>query len=938
MKKKEKQRFKFRLKYGIAGLLVLLFVLFIPFQAEAEEEPNEKVRVGFYRLDGYHMQDEDGNRSGYGYEFLQKIGRYLPYTYEYVGYDKSWKDMLKMLEKGEIDILTSGGKTPEREKKFEYSQNDIGNTVTMLAVKEGDERFKTKDYSTYDGAKLGFLQNSSRNESFQKYAEENHFTYIPKYYDTYAKMEQDLQDGKIDGIISGNLRKIENEWVVDQFEYRNFYVMAPKGDRSLLDEIDKAIEQLDRDEPGWRTMLMNKSYTESSTENIAFTREEQNYLTDLKNRKTVLKVVVNPDRRPYSYVEDGEVKGIIPTIFEKVAEKLDLSYEILETNTREEYYQKLESGEADICMDSGFVYSEAEEVGYELTEPYMSTGFSRITKQNFSGDMQSIASMERPFLLRDYLENRFSDLDIQYYDSIEECLHAVATGKADATFLYTYTVQEVINHDLRNRFTSTIMGAGYASFAIGVRNDLNPCLLTSMNKAAAYIKNNEIENIILEKTENLQTNQSLSEFLYHNPGYAMIIVGVMGVFAVIAGIAITSKRSQKRLQLAYDEVNAANNAKKDFLSKMSHDIRTPMNAIMGMTDIMEQNVADEQKVLEYITKMRISENYMLTLLNEVLDMSKIESGAIELKKEEFGLKELLADIKLVIGEMAKHRDQEFHFEIEGISHFRVIGDSQRLEQILLNLLSNAVKYTDRHGDISLHVSEPEPGCFLFRVKDNGMGIPPEYQEKVFEDFFRVEDSRVSQIQGTGLGLTLVRKYVELLEGTISLKSEEGKGTEVQVRIPMEVIEGKQETLSPGSDEESELSKLTGLRVLLVEDNELNREIAQELLYAMDVQVDCAENGKDGVEKFTASPVGFYDAVFMDLQMPVMNGLDACRAIRNSGREDEKIPVFALTANAYAEDIEDTKQAGMNAHIMKPIDVPVLYGLLKKVYKEKNEHV
>ncbi|MCI5595222.1 MAG: transporter substrate-binding domain-containing protein [Lachnospiraceae bacterium] len=935
---KKQKKYRFRLKYGIVGLVAILFVLLIPFQAEAKEKSNEKVRVGFYRLDGYHMQDEDGNRSGYGYEFLQKIGRYLPYTYEYVGYDKSWKDMLEMLEKGEIDILTSGGKTPERERKFEYSENDIGNTVTILAVKEGDERFKTKDYATYDGARLGFLRNSSRNESFQKYAEENHFTYIPVYYDTYADMELDLQEGKIDGIISGNIRKIENEWIVDQFEYRNFYVMAPKGDRSLLDEIDKAIEQLNRDEPGWRTTLMNKSYIDSSTENISLTREEQNYLTDLKNRKTVLKVVVNPDRSPYSYVEDGEVKGIIPTIFEKVAEKLDLSYEILETGTRKEYYQKLESGEADICMDSGFVYSEAEKVGYELTDPYMSTGFSRITKQNFSGDIRSIASMEKPYLLRDYLENRFSDLDIQYYDSIEECLHAVETGKADATFLYTYTVQEVINHDLRNPFTSTIMGVGYASFSIAVRNDMDPRLLTSLNKAVAHIKNNEIENIILENTENLQNNQSLTEFLYHNPGYLIIIVVIMWVFAVMIGIAIIAKRNQKRLQKAYDEVNAANNAKKDFLSKMSHDIRTPMNAIIGMTDIMEQNAADEQKVREYLTKMRVSENYMLTLLNEVLDMSKFERGVMELKKEEFGMKDLLADIKLVIGEMAKLKDQEFHIDVEGIIHTRVIGDSKCLEQILLNLLSNAVKYTNRHGEISLYVSETEPGCFLFRVKDNGMGIPPEYQEKVFEEFFRVEDSRVSQIQGTGLGLTLVRKYVELLEGTLSLKSEEGKGTEVQVRIPMEVIEEKQEKLSPESDEEGELSKLTGLRVLLVEDNELNREIAQELLYAMDVQVDCAENGKVGVEKFTASSVGFYDAVLMDLQMPVMNGLDACRSIRSSGREDEKIPVFALTANAYAQDIEDTKQAGMNAHIMKPIDVPVLYGLLKKVYKEKNEHV
>ena len=925
-------------QYGIICFILLFLCFIFPIIIHAEEQNTQKIRVGYFHLDGYHMMDSEGRRSGYGYEFLQEIGRYLPYPYEYIGYDKSWNEMLQMLESGEIDILTSGGKTSEREKRFEYSQNSIGTTVTMLTVKEGNTHFVSKDYSTYDGAKLGFLKNSYRNWLFKSYSEEKNFNYSPVYYDSYTQMQQDLQSGVIDGIVSSNLRKIKNEWILEQFGNNDFYVMAPKGQKKILNEIDSAIEQLDKDIPGWRTVLMNKSYTDSDSESTSLTAEEQKYLTDLKKNKTVLKILVNPDRSPYSYFENGEANGIIPAIFARAAEQLDLSYEVIETKDRQEYYEFLKSGAADICMDAGFNYSSAEDIGYKLTDAYMSTGFSRITRVDHTGEIKTVASMDKPFLLRDYLKNHFADKSIQYYNSIEECVNAVKTQKADAAFLYTYTVQEIMNKDFRSQLSFTIMSSGYSSFAMGVRNNIDNRLLTSLNRVLQQIKNSEAEGIILEKTEHLQADPTLSAFLYKNPFYALILLFSIQLFIIIVIIALIMQRNQKRLQAAYQQVQTANNAKQDFLSKMSHDIRTPMNAIICMTALAEHHADNEAAVRQFLEKMQVSEKYLLSLLNEVLDMSIIESGTMELKKQPFSICSMIDEIALITRELTDLKEQEFTVNVNTRSPYNVLGDAARIEQILLNLLSNSTKYTGRKGRISLTVTEKETGLFCFCVEDNGMGIPEEFQEHIFEVFSRAEDSRVSRVQGTGLGLTIVKKLTEMMHGTISVDSQPGKGTAFSVCLPLEVIsEAPQDSIN--NDKENEELTLPGLNVLLVEDNELNREIATELLKIMDISVDNAENGKEAVDMFMASESGKYDVILMDLQMPVMNGLEACREIRKSGRADAGLPIFALTANAYKEDMQNSRDAGMDGHISKPVDMSRLYSTLKEIFdckkKQKN---
>lgn len=914
----------------LSGMLCLLIVLtvFCPVSVDAAESRPKTVRVGYFQMDGYHIQDESGHRSGYGYEFLQKISRYLPYQFEYVGYEKSWNEMQTMLENGEIDILTSAAKTPDREARFEYSRNIIGTNYTILAVKEGSNQLVARDYDTYNGSKIGLLNNSTKNNAFQEYAEEKGFTYVPVYYDDYDEMEQDLQSGILDGIVSSNLRNTDGEYILDQFNQNDFYVIAPKGNRTILDEIDHAIDELDLDEPGWRTALMYQSYYRSEEKQFSLRGDEQDFFDALRENHTVLKVLVNPDRKPYSYFEDGEAKGMIPAIFANLADTIGFSYEILETKDREEYYKVLESGTADICMDAAFDYSNAEETGYKLTEAYMSTGISQITKSGFNREIQNIAIMKNSSLIRNYIERYFSGLQFKYYDSIDACVDAVDHGEADAAFLYNYTVQDIINRDFSKKYASRLLVDSHVSFAIGVNGSCNPNLLKALNRAVIDIRETDVGSLILETTENYQESDSIVAFLHKHPAYLWGLTIAAGVFLVITGIAVAGRYTQRRLQLVNEQLNEANNAKREFLAKMSHDMRTPMNAIIGFTNIAlkQKEPAEKDKCLE---KIFSSSEYLLTLINDVLDISRIERGAAIYHPVPTNLCDVTESVLEIIQGFLTNRKLTLKVERpEKAGHCCVMADGVRIREILVNLLSNAVKFTDDGGTITFSMGT-RPGAddkhiyIWYTISDTGCGMSEEYLPHVFEEFSQEENGARTQYKGSGLGMPITKQYVDLMSGTIEVKSKKGEGTTFSIELPVEVLaEG---TAQNHAAQYSSAVDLNGKQVLLAEDNDLNAEIAIIQLEEIGLKVTRAVDGREAVELFAGSPANTYDVILMDIMMPQMNGYEAAKAIRKlDGRSDGRtIPIIALTANAFTEDIQKSLDSGMDAHIAKPLDVEKL---------------
>ena len=397
------------------------------------------------------------------------------------------------------------------------------------------------------------------------------------------------------------------------------------------------------------------------------------------------------------------------------------------------------------------------------------------------------------------------------------------------------------------------------------------------------------------------------------------------------------KAAKQALEEAYEGARRANLAKSEFLSKMSHDIRTPMNAILGMTTIAEKQLDDREKLSDCLSKIHVSGNHLLGLINEVLDMSKIESGSVSLNESTFLLSEMLDGVLQIIRSDTEYKDQYLSSD-SMIQNDAVQGDLMRVQQVLLNLLSNAVKYTPSGGHISLMAEEKLSsrsgvGCFTFVVEDDGIGIRPDFLDRLFIPFERAEDSRVSQVQGTGLGLAITYNLVQMMNGTIEVESQIDKGTRFIVTIFLKLAERKVE-LSDNEKAKQQAPFDPKTCVLLVEDNDINREIAQELLSMSGLKTECAVNGREAVELFSGNPPGTYALILMDIQMPVMDGYEATKAIRALAHDGlrpdaAEIPIIALTADAFADDVYRAKQAGMNEHVAKPLEIDRLLETLHR---------
>lgn len=405
--------------------------------------------------------------------------------------------------------------------------------------------------------------------------------------------------------------------------------------------------------------------------------------------------------------------------------------------------------------------------------------------------------------------------------------------------------------------------------------------------------------------------------------------------------------TKQALKEAYEATNRANQAKSNFLSNMSHDIRTPMNAIIGMIAIAEIYLNNPEKMADCLYKIKVSSKHLLALINDILDMSKIESGKIELNEESIMLTELINNVIDICKPQAEAKNHTLTLDIKSIEHNKVIGDETRIQQIFTNLISNSIKYTPVGGKISVIISEkavnrPHMGCYEFIFEDNGVGMEPEFLNRIFEPFERERKSYIGKIQGTGLGMTIARNIARMMNGDIEVESKKGKGSKFTVTIFLKFANDENIFSNPqnycNENNANSLIKFSkkdysSKRALLVEDNTLNCEIAGEILGMAGLKVEYASNGKEAIDRILSLEPHYYDIIFMDIQMPIMNGYEATRIIRNSGREDlNNIPILAMTANALAQDVQAALKSGMNQHISKPLDLNQLYNALEKWLK------
>ncbi len=1207
----------------IMSILCCLSFWFGSIVTNAEETMNQKVKVGFFKMDCYHEMDDKGNRSGYGYEFFSRVSKYCNMSFSYEGYNNTWEQMIDMLESGEIEILSFARKTKERENKFCFSQNHLGTSYSILTAKKGNKKIKSGDYDTYRGMKVGLVRESGRNAGFAAFAQKHKFNYKPVYYISDYEAADALQKGEVDTIVTNNFRKYENEVILDSFDEVKFYAMARRGNEKLLERLDVAIGEMDKYESDWRIELNDKYFRDDTTA-LHFTDEENEFIKQCQKENKVFKVICNPDRYPYSYFEDGKAKGIVPDIFSQIMGRAGLKYEVVQTSTRKEYHEAIAAGDIDIVMDQQIDVGKAENLGYLQTIPYLTTSLCRLQHKDLSGeDIKTIAAIQASEYQIVAAKEDVRNCKLKYYDTYWECFDAIRDKEADAAYLLLYVAETCVQEDATDTLTYTTLTGSEYEMGVGIQKNLNYALASVLSKCVYRVKRNDVQPIVDRYLSDIRPSMTPSRFLTKYPWVAIVavllIVLVVAFFiryvfktrsekmlktknaemarqnslieeqmAVIDGLAseyfalflLDMKSEDLRLYLhAADEpkklripvtlssnydvamgqyidqfvkeeerenlkqqikleqlaksipergiysvnyerhtegkvdhcqmnfanviktpdkhivvlgfryvnkiverelhqkqlledalvqAEQANRAKTTFLSNMSHDIRTPMNAIIGFTALATTHINDTERVKDYLGKIMTSGNHLLSLINDVLDMSRIESGRMKLDESECNLAEVMHDLKNIIQTDIRSKQLDLFIDTVDVLDEDVYCDRLRLNQVFLNLLGNAMKFTPPGGTISVRIIEKRDApdgyaSYEFRIKDTGIGMSRGFLKNIFDPFERERNSTVSKIPGTGLGMPITKSIVDMMGGTISVTSEKGKGTEFVVHLQFRLqtaakkakkipalegmralvvdddfntcdsvtnmliqigmraewtLSGKEAVLrtkqaierndsyyvyildwlipdmngveaarrirqevgeetpiiiltaydwadiedeakeagvtafcskplfmselrkcliqscypeeESEETEEEEKIEFKGRRILLVEDNELNREIATEVLTEVGLLVEEAEDGQIAVDRVSSADPGYYDLVLMDIQMPIMDGYEATREIRKlPDPERANIPIIAMTANAFEEDRKLAMESGMNEHMAKPIDISVLMELLQK---------
>ena len=950
-KSRKKSAVLFACIFVILGMWMMSSVYCQAAETNNDEKQPQIIRVGSFE-DTFNYVDKNGVRQGYGYELMQALAGYTGWKFEYVKCD--WSNCFDKLENGEIDIMGDISYTDERAQKMLFSEEPMAEEKYILYADLSNLDIGMSDFKFMDGKRVGVLMDTEPEIMLTEWENKNgiHTEHVNVNNDD--DVEKKLANHKIDCFVSleESLWSEQGISSVTTIGKSGIYFAINKERSDIKTELDRAMRQLKQDSPFFKADLYKKYFTLDYNQSL--TGEEKFWLEE---HGSIRIGFLNNDAAIFSMDEEtGKLTGMLAEYISYAKGCLGnqrLEFDIQEYDDYNEMLQALQDHEIDMIFYVGRNPDLAEKKGYTLTNTAWTYSLMAVTDEKYFNENEaySVAVAKEHEALKQHIAFSYPQWKLIDCDSLADATDMVLHQKADCFLMGTSQALKYNNNrDFKSIPLTKTMEACFA-----VRSG-EGTLLSILNKTLKTMPSDMLTST-LAIYDSTADKVTFYDFVKDNMPAFFATAGFFGL-SIIAMILVFLRKARKaeaaaklaandtqklndKLEIALKKAEDASLAKTRFLNNMSHDIRTPMNVILGYAQLMEDELKgkDMPETSEHLEKLKQSGNLLLSIINNVLDMAKIESGKMEINENYGRLGAIRQSLFEIFEDEAKKKNLALHYTIN-VEHEHILTDTTKVKEIFVNILGNAIKYTPPGGSVIMSVEElpcNEPGYIIVRnrVSDTGIGMSEDFLTEIFEAFTREQNTTKSKIAGTGLGMSIVKKYVDLLGGTIEVESELGKGSTFTVTLKHKIAD--ESYFVKKHLEESGISReiLKDRSILLAEDNDLNAEIAAVILERAGLKVERVEDGLQCISRITEMPAGTYDIILMDIQMPKMDGYKATQTIRNlSDQEKACIPIIAMTANAFEEDKRAAIAAGMNGHIAKPIQVDKLLSILAEMIRQQ----